>query len=122
MNIQDVVKNFMGKKITKEGNSKFWGTDDLHEHCLEELKRMNTDEKIQFLIERGVIDDDLGGDPVNPFGEQQLLLLCQKFIRDNEIGCSESIYQSDRIILNSPDFIRKICDLVGYHQFEEDEK
>ena len=33
MNIQDVVKKFMGKKITKEGNSKFWGTDDLHEHC-----------------------------------------------------------------------------------------
>ena len=30
---------------------------------------MNTDEKIQFLIERGVIDVDLGGDPVNPFGE-----------------------------------------------------
>jgi hypothetical protein len=126
MNIQDVVKNFMGKKITKEGTSKFWGTDDLHEHCLEELKRMSTDEKIQFLIERGVIDGDLGGDPVNPFGEmkpeKQLLLLCQKFIRDNEIGCSESIYQSDRIILNSPNFIREICDLVGYHQFEEDEK
>ena len=54
--------------------------------------------------------------------EKQLLLLCQKFIRDNEIGCSESIYQSDRIILNSPDFIREICDVIGYHKFKEDEK
>ena len=54
--------------------------------------------------------------------ERKLLLLCQKFIRDNEISCSETVYQSDRIILNSPDFIREICDLVGYHQFEEDEK
>jgi len=67
--IHEAKKNFMGKKITKEGTSKFWGTDDLHEHCLEELKKMNTDEKIQFLIERGVIDVDNGGDPVNPFGE-----------------------------------------------------
>lgn len=67
--IREVKKNFMGKKITKEGTSKFWGTDDLNEHCLEELKKMNIDEKIQFLIERGVIDVDLGGDPVNPFGE-----------------------------------------------------
>ncbi len=56
--IHEVKKNFMGKKITKEGNSKFWGIDDLHEHCLKELKRMNTDEKIQFLIERGIIDDE----------------------------------------------------------------
>lgn len=54
--------------------------------------------------------------------EKQLLLLCQKFIRDNEIGCSETIYQSDRIILNSPDFIREICDVIGYHKFQEDEK
>ena len=53
--------------------------------------------------------------------ERKLLLLCQKFIRDNEIGCSETIYQSDRIILNSPDFIREICDVIGYHQFEEDD-
>jgi hypothetical protein len=54
--------------------------------------------------------------------EKQLLLLCQKFIHDNQIGCSESIYQSDRIILNSQDFIREICDLIGYHKFREDEK
>ena len=53
--------------------------------------------------------------------EKELLLLCQKFIKDNEIGCAESIYQSDRVILNSPDFIHDICELVGYHQFEEDD-
>lgn len=53
---------------------------------------------------------------------EKLLLLCQKFISDNEIGCFESIYQSDRIILNSLNFIHKICDLVGYHKFNEEEK
>ena len=68
MNIKEIKKNFMGKKITKEGNSKFWGTDDLHEHCIQALNQMNTEEKFQFLIDRGVIDEN-GGDPVNPFGE-----------------------------------------------------
>ena len=62
--IREVKKNFMGTRVTKEGNSKFWGTDDLHEHCIVALNQMNTDEKLQFLIERGVIDVDLGGDPV----------------------------------------------------------
>ena len=58
MKIQDVVKKFMGKKITKEGNSKFWGTDDLHEHCLHVLNVMSTEDKFRFLMEHGVIEDD----------------------------------------------------------------
>lgn len=53
--------------------------------------------------------------------ERELLLLCQKFIRDNQIICSESVYQSDRVILNSPDFIHDVCELVGYHEFEGEE-
>ncbi len=58
MKIQDVVKKFMGKKITKEGNSKFWGTDDLHEHCLQVLNGMSTEDKFRFLMEHGVIEGD----------------------------------------------------------------
>lgn len=63
----------MGPKITKEGNSRHWGTDDLHEHCLVELKKMSTEEKLQFLVDRGMIDveprDAWEQDPVNPYGE-----------------------------------------------------
>lgn len=53
--------------------------------------------------------------------ERELLLLCQKFIRDQQISCAETIYQTDRVILNSPDFIHDICELVGYHEFREEE-
>jgi len=71
--IKEIKKNFMGPKITKEGNSRHWGTDDLHEHCLMELKKMSTEEKLQFLVDRGMIDveprDAWEQDPVNPYGE-----------------------------------------------------
>ena len=56
--IREVKKNFMGKKITKEGNSKFWGTDDLHEHCLRVLNGMSIEDKFRFLMEHGVIEGD----------------------------------------------------------------
>ena len=52
--------------------------------------------------------------------EKQLLSLCQKFILENEISCPENIYQSDRVILNSQEFIEKICELVGYAEVNED--
>jgi hypothetical protein len=52
----------------------------------------------------------------------ELLRVCMDFIRENGISCSEVIYQSDRIILNSQDFIKRICDVVGYHDVEEEEK
>jgi hypothetical protein len=71
--IKEIKMNFMGPKITKEGNSRHWGTDDLHEHCLVELKKMSTEEKLQFLVDRGMIDveprDAWEQDPVNPYGE-----------------------------------------------------
>jgi len=63
MKIEDIVKKFMGKKITKEGNSKFWGTDDLHEHCLHVLNGMSTEDKFRFLMEQGLIEDEEDDDP-----------------------------------------------------------
>ena len=50
----------------------------------------------------------------------ELLQVCMDFIRENGISCPEVIYQSDRIILNSQDFIKRICDVVGYYDVEED--
>ncbi len=51
----------------------------------------------------------------------ELLEVCMKFIQENGIGCRENIYQSDRVVLNSLEFIERICDVVGYYDVEEDE-
>lgn len=53
--------------------------------------------------------------------KDELLKICEKFVIDLEIGCPESIYQSDRVIESAPEFIEKICDIVGYFKFEDDE-
>lgn len=57
MKIEDIVKNFMGRKITKEGTSKFWGTDELHLHCLHALDRMSIEDRFRFLMQQGLIEE-----------------------------------------------------------------
>ena len=42
------------------------------------------------------------------------------FIRDNEITCAETIYQKDSVITNAYEFIEGICDIMGYHAWEDD--
>ena len=53
--------------------------------------------------------------------QQRLENLCKKFIKDQTISCSETVYQSDRVILNAYEFIESICDIVGYHEYEDEE-
>ena len=43
----------------------------------------------------------------------------QKFITDNQITCSETIYQTDRVIVNAYEFLQRICEIVGYCELEE---
>lgn len=43
----------------------------------------------------------------------------QQFVKDNEITCAETVYQTDRVIVNAYDFIAKLVQIVGYHQDEE---
>jgi hypothetical protein len=50
---------------------------------------------------------------------RDLLALCKKFIADNEIGCAEKVYQSDRVIENAYQFIEQVCETVGYHEDED---
>ena len=52
--------------------------------------------------------------------DAELYDLCKDFIRDNRISCEEDIYQSDRVEANALDLISQICELLGYHE-EEDE-
>jgi hypothetical protein len=42
--------------------------------------------------------------------------IVQKFIRKHQIGCSETIYQCDRVSENALDFIFDLCEAVGYYQ------
>ncbi len=52
--------------------------------------------------------------------QKELFVLCKKFVDDNDIGCSEVVYQSDRVIENAYEFIEQICAIVGYKEFEDE--
>lgn len=47
--------------------------------------------------------------------------VCQKFINEQEIGCVETIYQTDWVIEHAYEFIEDVCDVVGYKLYEEEE-
>lgn len=49
----------------------------------------------------------------------ELWNLCKKFIDDQNIGCPETIYQTDWVIENAYHLIERICDIVGYKESEE---
>jgi hypothetical protein len=44
----------------------------------------------------------------------KLWSLCSSFIKDQRIYCSETIYQTDRVIENAYEFIDNICQNVGF--------
>jgi hypothetical protein len=56
--MREIKRAFMGPRVTNEGTQKYWGKKDLHEACSKELERMNIEEKLKFLVDRGVIDCD----------------------------------------------------------------
>lgn len=51
---------------------------------------------------------------------QELYNLCKQFVEDNKISCPETVHQCDRVIINSYDFIEKMCDIVGYYKYPDD--
>ncbi len=48
--------------------------------------------------------------------------VCKKFVEDQEIGCVETIYQTDWVIEHAYEFIEDVCNVVGYKPYEEDEE
>jgi hypothetical protein len=52
--------------------------------------------------------------------ESELLELCERFIKEQNIFCAETIYQSDHVIENAYEFIENVADIVGYIPCEED--
>lgn len=47
--------------------------------------------------------------------------VCVKFIETQEIGCAESIYQNDRVLIEAPEFVEDVCNVVGYLPYEDEE-
>ena len=53
--------------------------------------------------------------------KQLLWELCETFIEENKISCGETIYQSDWVIEHAYDFIKEICDILGYYKYEDED-
>ncbi len=43
------------------------------------------------------------------------------FVETQRIGGPETIYQTDRVIENAYEFIHELCEIVGYHEYEDEE-
>jgi hypothetical protein len=52
--------------------------------------------------------------------DDKLREICKKFIEKHRISCSEAISQEDSIIVDAYDFIKEICDEVGYYEYPEE--
>lgn len=52
--------------------------------------------------------------------EDRLTEIVKEFVREQRIYCPETIYQTDRVIVNAYEFIEKLCEVVGYHEYEDD--
>ena len=47
--------------------------------------------------------------------------VCMKFIEAQQIGCPETIYQTDRVIEHAYELIEDVCNVVGYVPDEDEE-
>jgi hypothetical protein len=47
--------------------------------------------------------------------------VCKKFVEDQEIGCAETIYQTDLVFEHACEFIEDVCNVVGYKPYEDEE-
>ena len=46
--------------------------------------------------------------------KDDLWVLCENFVADNNITCCETIYQTDRVVVNALPLIERVCEIVGY--------
>ena len=51
-----------------------------------------------------------------------LYALAKDFIEKQKITCSETVYQTDRVIESAYQFIDNICEIVGFYEYEDDEE
>lgn len=51
----------------------------------------------------------------------KLRTIVEEFITKQNIHCAEVVWQSDRVVENSYEFIQKLCDIVGYVKLPEED-
>jgi len=54
--------------------------------------------------------------------EEEAFKIVKKFIKDNEIGSGECVYQCDWVIEHAYELITDLCDCVGYYEYPDEEK
>jgi len=52
--------------------------------------------------------------------DSELFDLCKEFVTENEISCSEDLYDRDSLQLQALELLEQICDLIGYYEIEEE--
>jgi len=52
--------------------------------------------------------------------QKELWNLCETFIKENRIGCPETVGQCDWVIENAYDLIENICNIVGYDESDDE--
>lgn len=55
------------------------------------------------------------------FSPEALEKLCRDYIQQQEITCSETIYQTDRVAETAMEFVESVCDMVGYWVPDEED-
>lgn len=76
-----------------------------------------------LLLAHVKVDQLYGALENRPGGPQKLCDLWNhvaEFIKKQNIHCIETVYQSDRVILNAYDFIAGCCNIVGYQKLSDD--
>ncbi len=48
--------------------------------------------------------------------------VCKEFVHRLEISCPEAIYQSDECWEKAPELVEGICEVVGYHRYEDEDE
>jgi len=51
--------------------------------------------------------------------QSKLLRACELFIDSHQIRCAEDCYQTDRVILEAPELVEEICQIVGYYEDDD---
>ena len=50
----------------------------------------------------------------------RLLEYVKNYIKENEISSGEAVFQVDSLSLDALNFMEKCCEIVGYHEYEEE--
>lgn len=64
----------------------------------------------------------LDGRPITQAAAEKLWQHCFNFIKAQQIGCAETIAQTDRVIINAYDFIEGVCEIVGYAPYDDEDE